>query len=99
MTASEQRIDKTGNYLRFVQTIALALISFFLVRFIDSVDSLTETVNLLKIEVKEGKSQALEKSIYIEKAVNDHENRLNDIETILYQQETKIELLKITKKK
>ena len=83
--STNTRVD---NIYKLMQGLALALIILFLTRFIQSVDSLTETVNLLKTEFKVGQTQALEKLIYIEKTINDQDVRIDNLEILFWQGKT-----------
>jgi hypothetical protein len=86
--------DKVSSLFRIIQNLALGVIILFLTRFIQSVDSLTETVGLLKTEVKVGQSQSMDKLIYIEKTVNDLGERVNNLETFYWQGKTEAEISK-----
>lgn len=83
--STNTRVD---NIYKLMQGLALALIILFLTRFIQSVDSLTETVNLLKTEFKIGQAQSLEKLIYIEKTINDQDVRIDNLEILFWQGKT-----------
>jgi hypothetical protein len=100
---STKNVDKTGNFLRKAQIGVLVpiipIIAYFMIRFIESVDTLTETVNLLKIEVSSGRAQQMEKLNTIEVIVNRHEDWIKVIDAQMGLNQVDIELLKVGKRR
>jgi hypothetical protein len=93
--------NRVDNIYKLMQGLALALIILFLTRFIQSVDSLTETVNLLKTEFKIGQSQSIDKLMYIEKTINIQDDkiinqgeRIYNLEIFYYKRKTESEISK-----
>ena len=73
---SDSTKEGVGTFIRMVQTGAICLVGFFLLRFTGSVDKLTETIKTVQIDLTRYGTQ-LE---FIKEKVNDNGARLDDIQ-------------------
>ena len=75
MTTTQQ--TRFDNLLRWTITILVAVSSFYMQKFINSVDKLNETVTIIATEGKQNKSDIS----LLQSEVKNHESRITIIET------------------